>query len=244
MVVIPSIDLQQGQCVRLRQGQFDDLSIYDIQPQALALKYAAQGAKCLHIVDLDGAKKGLPQHLNSLKEMQSCGLAIQAGGGIRRALDASALMKAGVKKIVLGSIAITDPTRALKIIEQIGADNTILALDVNIDGGIPKPAIHGWQTKTEQSLWDVVPFYQTAGIHTILCTDIAMDGMLNGPNFSLYEEAISRFQTLNWQASGGVRNPEDLQKLASIGVHAAIIGRALYESGIALSDWFLGEHSC
>jgi phosphoribosylformimino-5-aminoimidazole carboxamide ribotide isomerase len=238
MLVIPSIDLQRGQCVRLRQGRFDEMSTYNILPEVLAEQYAYQGAKRIHIVDLDGAKLGKPQHLDVFKTLKSCGLPIQAGGGIRNVTDAKAFMNAGVANIVMGSIAITAPALTLQIMKELGPENIILALDVNIEQNIPKPAIQGWQIKTNQSLWDIVAFYQKEGINTILCTDIAMDGMLNGPNFDLYEQAVNRFPMINWQASGGIRDLKDLSKLASISVQAAIIGRALYESEIHLSDWF------
>jgi phosphoribosylformimino-5-aminoimidazole carboxamide ribotide isomerase len=243
MLVIPSIDLQQGQCVRLRQGRFEEVSTYNIAPDVLANKYVSQGAKRIHMVDLDGAKLGKPEHLDVFRAVKSCGLPIQAGGGIRSTEHAKALMKAGVVNIVIGSIAITTPELTLQIIKEIGP-NIILALDVNIEENIPKVAIHGWQKKTDKSLWDVVAFYQNAGISTILCTDIAMDGMLNGPNFALYQQAIRRFPSLNWQASGGIRDLNDLAGLASSLVQAAIVGRALYETDIELSSWFLGDASC
>lgn len=238
MLVIPSIDLQQGQCVRLKQGNFNQVSIYANSPVNLAAQYADKGAKRLHIVDLDGAKKGSLEQLALIGDLTSCGIPIQAGGGIRNISHAKALFSAGVKHIVIGSMAITSPETVLKFIDELGAERIILAIDVNIKDGIPTPAIHGWQTVVSNSLWEVVGFYKKQNINTILCTDIAMDGMLNGPNFSLYEEALMRFPTVNWQASGGIRDIRDLQGLSQLGLGAAIIGRALYESDIELSEWF------
>ena len=238
MLVIPSIDLQQGQCVRLKQGDFNQVSIYDNSPNELASQYATHGAKRLHIVDLDGAKKGHLQQFALIEDLTSCGIPIQAGGGIRNPLHAKALLSAGVKQIVIGSMAITSPEMVLECIDELGASRIILAIDISIHDGIPTPAIHGWQTLASNSLWEVVTFYQKQNINTILCTDIAMDGMLNGPNFSLYEEALTRFPTMNWQASGGIRDTSDLQGLSKLGLSAAIIGRALYESDIELSEWF------
>lgn len=238
MFIIPAIDVIQGQCVRLRQGDFEQQSIYDISPVALAEHYAAQGAKRLHIVDLDGAKAGSPQHLELIQRLQSCDLMIQAGGGIRSVRDAEAFLSAGVARIVIGSIAISNPALTQEIIDKMGAEQVILALDVHIKKGIPMPAIHGWQTSTNSNLWDIVTHYQSIGINTILCTDIACDGMMLGPNFDLYEQCLQHFPHLAWQASGGIRHVNDLDRLASMGLAAAILGRVLYEGQLDLADCF------
>ena len=237
MLIIPAIDLHQGRCVRLRQGQFEDVSIYDYSPVSLAQHYALQGAAHLHIVDLDGAKTGNIQQLKLIKSMQTPTLTVQVGGGIRSLESATACINAGINKLVLGSIAITNPELTAEIINQLGAHKLVLALDVHTDKGMPKPAIHGWQTTTDDNLWDVVNHYQKLGIKTILCTDIACDGMMNGPNFMLYSEAINRFPTLHWQASGGIRHVDDLALLSSLGVTAAILGRMLYESDFELAAY-------
>lgn len=244
MLIIPAIDLQQGRCVRLRQGQFEQVSIYDYSPISLAQHYAVQGATHLHIVDLDGAKTGNIQQLALIQSMQTSALTVQVGGGIRCLESATACINAGINKLVLGSIAIVDPELTAKIIKQLGANKIVLALDVNIEKGIPKPAIHGWQTTTNDNLWDVVRHYQPLGIKNVLCTDIACDGMMNGPNFMLYSEAISRFPTINWQASGGIRHMDDLALLSSLGVAAAILGRMLYESDFELSAYLARQKSC
>ena len=235
MLIIPAIDLQQGQCVRLQQGQFDCVSIYESTPQALAEHYAKQGATRLHIVDLDGAKSGTMQQLDLIKTMPACNLTIQVGGGIRSLATASACLAAGISSLVIGSIAISDPDLTLQIIKQAGAEHIVLAFDVNIEQGIPKPAIHGWQTSTMSDLWQVVAFYQDAGISNILCTDIACDGMMNGPNFNLYEEAVSRFTAMKWQASGGIRHNEEIRKLSATGVSSVNLGRMLYETDFNLA---------
>ncbi|MCR9191345.1 MAG: 1-(5-phosphoribosyl)-5-[(5-phosphoribosylamino)methylideneamino]imidazole-4-carboxamide isomerase [Gammaproteobacteria bacterium] len=242
MLVMPSIDLQAGHCVRLQQGDFKRASIYETNALDLATQYAKQGAQCLHVVDLDGAKQGAPQQLALIETLAASGLPIQAGGGIRTVDHAKATLSAGASTVVIGSIAVTAPDLVLQILKEIRPEHIVLALDVNMNQGNPTLAIHGWQTATEQSLWDVVAFYQETGIFKILCTDIAMDGMLKGPNFSLYEEAQARFPTMHWQASGGIRNLEDIRALPKGGLSAAIIGRALYESNIETSAWF--EENC
>ena len=238
MITIPAIDLYQGKCVRLKQGQFNQVSIYDISPSTLASTYADQGAQCLHIVDLDGAKSGSPQQLQLVKSMQACGIPIQAGGGIRNIEHVKAYLDLGVEKVVIGSLAISNPPLMQEIINEISPDNIVLALDVNVVQGVPKPAIQGWQISTHNTLWSVAGYYQHLGIRNILCTDIESDGMMSGPNLELYQQAIQRFPMISWQASGGIRNQEDLAVLRKMGLAGAILGRTLYESHTNLKTWF------
>lgn len=240
MKIIPAIDLQNGRCVRLRQGKFDDNTIYPQSPQELINNYRIRGAKYIHIVDLDGARRGDIQQLPLIQGLLSDEITLQLGGGIRNLATAKACLDAGINKLVIGSLAISDPVLTEEIIQNIGADNIVLALDVNIQNGRPVPAIHGWQTASKSCLWDVAEAYEKLGVNTILCTDIACDGMMNGPNPELYKEAVQRFPNIIWQASGGIRNRQDINILGNIGVQAAIIGRALYESNFDLS----GAETC
>ena len=244
MLIIPAIDIQQGQCVRLQQGQFDRVSIYESSPLALAETYTKQGAVRLHIVDLDGAKSGAMQQLALIKDMCTGNILIQAGGGIRSISSATACLAAGISTLVIGSIAISDPELTLQIVALTKAENIVLAFDVNMEHGIPKLAIHGWQTTTTNTLWDVVAFYQKVGISNVLCTDIACDGMMNGPNFALYKEAVRRFPGMAWQASGGIRHLQDIKKLSETGIAAVILGRTLYEGNFNLSACILEVAPC
>ncbi|CEK10446.1 1-(5-phosphoribosyl)-5-[(5-phosphoribosylamino)methylideneamino]imidazole-4-carboxamide isomerase [Legionella hackeliae] len=237
MLIIPAIDLKEGQCVRLRQGQFNLVSIYQDSPALLAQRYAAEGASRLHIVDLDGAQVGQIQQLPLIQTMKIPNMSIQLGGGIRSLASAKACLDAGINKLVISSIAVTNPDLTSQIIKQANAESIVLALDVNIQQGVPRPAIHGWQTTTQNNLWQIVSYYQLLGIREILCTDIAQDGMMSGPNFKLYEEAIRRFPNIAWQASGGIRHEDDLNLLSSLGVSGAILGRMLYET-----DFDLGRY--
>ena len=229
MIIIPAIDLQGSRCVRLEQGQFDHVSIYEKDPKVLATTYAEAGATHLHLIDLDGAKKGRMQQLELFKGLTTAGLSLQAGGGIRDLETARTCLEAGMERIVLGSIAISNPKETATIIQEVSPQRIVLALDVRIEDTVPNVAIHGWQTATNHSLWDTVSSYQDRGINTILCTDVTRDGMLSGPSIELYEEALSRFPTMKWQASGGVRGYDDLKKLSSLGVAAVILGRVLYD---------------
>lgn len=244
MLIIPAIDLQNGQCVRLKQGQFDRTTVYQSLPDELARHYAALGATRLHVVDLDGAKWGSMQQLGVIQSMQSETMRVQVGGGIRSMAAALACLEVGISTLVIGSIAISDPSLTLQLIADVKANNIVLALDVHMEGGVPCPAIHGWQTATKRNAWDVVQFYQDAGVRTVLCTDIAQDGMMNGPNFSLYEEAIGRFPTICWQASGGIRDINDIRTLSTLGVSAVILGRILYEADFNLSACLQEFASC
>ncbi|KTD19329.1 phosphoribosylformimino-5-aminoimidazole carboxamide ribotide isomerase [Legionella lansingensis] len=240
MLVIPAIDLQQGKCVRLQQGNFNRVSVYKDSPIKLAQHYAKQGAQRLHLVDLDGAKSGDIQQLALIRMLKIPGLTLQVGGGIRTLASAQACFNAGVNKLVIGSIAHSNPHLVSQIIKEIGAENIVLALDVNIEDGVPRPAIHGWQTSTNNNLWEVVSYYQLLGIKDVLCTDIARDGMMNGPNFTLYAQAVERFPEVHWQASGGIRNIADLKVLASLKLKAAILGRMLYETDFDLANYLSG----
>jgi phosphoribosylformimino-5-aminoimidazole carboxamide ribotide isomerase len=244
MLVIPAIDLHDGQCVRLKQGQFDRATIYQSLPVELAKHYAALGARRLHVVDLDGAKLGDMQQLDLIQSMQSTAMPMQVGGGIRSIATALDCLNAGISTLVIGSIAISDPSLTLQLIAEVKSNNIVLALDVNIERGIPSPAIHGWQTATEHNAWDVVQFYQDAGVNTVLCTDIAQDGMMKGPNFKLYEEAVRRFPTIAWQASGGIRDINDMRALSTLGVSAVILGRILYEPDFNVSACLQEFASC
>ncbi len=244
MLIIPSIDLRQGQCVRLRQGQFDAATIYSQTPTELAKLYVKSGAKRLHIIDLDGAESGELKQLSLINSLRSDLVSIQVGGGIRSIATARACADAGIERIVLGSIAVSDPQLTLQILEILNPVKIVLAIDVNMVDGIPKPAIHGWKTSTEQNLWEITEFYQQFGVMQILTTNIACDGMMTGPNFSLYQEAVERFPNIAWQASGGIRNVTDILQLKDLGVSAAILGRMLYETDFDLSACIQGVELC
>ncbi len=229
MIVIPAIDIQAGRCVRLRQGQFDHVTQFDTPPVERAAYFAELGAKRLHVVDLDGAQTGAMQQLPLICAMQNTGIIVQAGGGIRSLEQALLCSSAGISNLVLGSIAITNPELTARIIKEISPQHIILALDIRMKNRVPMPAIHGWQTTTNNNLWDVTSYYLQLGVKQVLCTDIACDGMMQGPNFELYKEAIERFPQIEWQASGGIRNTEDINRLDALGVTAAILGLTLYQ---------------
>lgn len=236
MILIPAIDLQAGRCVRLKQGDFEQVTAFEVSPVERAAYFASMGVKRLHVVDLDGAKLGAMQQLPLILAMQNTGITVQAGGGIRTLEQAILCFEAGIAYQVLGSIAITNPELTQQIIKQIAPENIVLALDVHIKNNIPLPATHGWQTTSEKNLWEVVSYYQQLGIQNILCTDISCDGMMQGPNFNLYQQALEYFPNVNWQASGGIRNQDDIAILDRLGVAAAILGLSLYQGTLDLEQ--------
>lgn len=234
MELVPSIDLRNGRVVRLHQGVFAAETRYPLTPAQLYAHYAAAGAQRVHVVDLDGARDGVAGNEQVLQSLAALGrLRIQAGGGVRRRADVERLLDAGVERVVAGSVAIESPDEFADWITRFGADRIIAALDVRLaDGDVPRLASHGWQRESTQSLWDAVEGLAGAGLRHVLCTDIARDGAMAGPNVGLYGECVARFPALAWQASGGVRDAADLHALAAIGIAAAISGRALVEDRI------------
>ena len=234
MELVPSIDLRNGHVVRLHQGVFAAETRYRKTPAQLYRRYAAAGAARVHVVDLDGARDGVAGNYAILRSLATLkGLRIQAGGGVRRLADVVGLLADGIERVVVGSAAIESPDTVADWIARFGADCFVAALDVRVaDDGTPLIASHGWQRLSNRLLWDAVARLSRTGLRHVLCTDIARDGAMSGPNVRLYRECVKRFPALAWQASGGVRDAADLHALAAIGVDAAICGRALIEDRI------------
>lgn len=248
MLLIPSIDLRGGRCVRLLRGDFAAETRYEVDPLELLQRYQSLGASWLHVVDLDGARDGALGNLPVLQTLAAqAHIRLQVGGGIRSREAAYRLLNAGVQRIVIGSAAIETPQDVMQWIREFGAERCCLALDVRLDeDGIPRVQIRGWTAATTISLWEALAVFLDAGIKDILCTDIAQDGALEGPNLTLYREAAQRFPSVAWQASGGVSQISDLHALAEVGVAAAISGKALLDSRIndvELATWFATPRS-
>ncbi len=240
--VIPAIDLLAGGTVRLYQGRFDRISEYTADPVETARGYAEAGCRRLHVVDLDGARTGDAGNMPILKRLtRETGLSIQTGGGIRTIADARARFEAGASQLVIGSLAVREPDTIAAWMDEFGADAIVLALDVRIEDGIPIPQTHGWVDAFDTTLWDLLATYASRGARHVLCTDIARDGTLEGPNVELYTETAERFPTMQIQASGGVSRLADLESLARCGASAAITGKALLDGRITLQE--LGSFS-
>jgi len=232
MLLIPAIDLRGGQCVRLLQGRFDAETVYASDPREVLEQYLAFGASRIHVVDLDGARAGSRRNRDVLVRLVAAapGNALQVGGGIRTRQTADDILGSGVSRVVVGSIAVSRPAEVQTWLQDLGPEQIVLAFDVRLDaGGTPRLATHGWEQQTDTSLWDAVERYLPHGLTHVLCTDVARDGALSGPNVPLYAEAVRRFPGVQWQASGGVGSLSDLQALADTGAASVVSGKALLE---------------
>jgi phosphoribosylformimino-5-aminoimidazole carboxamide ribotide isomerase len=230
MELIPAIDLRNGRCVRLLKGDFARETRYDADPVDLAREYRAAGAAWLHVVDLDGAKRGEPVNLALVERMRAAsGLKIQLGGGIRNRANLEAAL-AVAERAVIGSLAVGDPTSVAGWLTELGPQRFTLGLDVRIDAeGRARIATHGWTQDSATTLDEAIERYRAVGLEHVLCTDIDRDGALAGPNVELYRECVRRWPGVAFIASGGVRDAADLAALAATGVAAAVSGKALLE---------------
>ncbi len=237
MKIIPAIDLHEGNCVRLYKGDFDRVTHYSDQPADLARTYTAMNVDDLHIVDLDGARTGSQQNARVVSRLcADTPLSVQLGGGIRQRDQVRQWLDNGVARCVIGSVAVTAPERVVTWFDEFGADHIVLALDVTIDEAGPVLATHGWTKSSGLSLWDLMDRYASIGAKHLLCTDIGRDGAMSGPNFDLYAEIVRRYPDVFLQASGGVRNIADMERLRNIGVPAAITGKALLDGKISAAE--------
>jgi len=241
MECIPSIDLRRGGVVRLKQGDFARVSEYSHEPVALAQSYAAAGAKRLHVVDLDSAA-GEGTNLEVIRRLcAGADLKVQVGGGVRDEAGLHALLDAGAAAVVIGSLAVRDPDKVRGWLKLHGGERIVLAFDVRPDAASsPEVLTNAWRDAGGLSLWELVPRYLDAGLKKVLCTDVTRDGLLDGPNITLYKECLRRFPALEWQASGGVSGIGDVAALAGAGLPAIIIGRALLEGRV--EPEILGVH--
>lgn len=230
MNIIPAIDIINGQCVRLTQGDFKNKTTYSDTPLAAAVSFEKLGVTNLHLVDLDGAKAGKIINWNTIELLTTnTKLAIDFGGGISGPDDLNKLFDLGVNQVNVGSMAIRDARNVSSWISLFGPDKIILAADVK--GNYVTTG--GWTQTSTLTLAELVERYIEFGVEHVTCTDISKDGTLSGPSFEMYENLRLRFPTLKITASGGIRTMEDIHRLKNLGLHAAIVGKAFYEGTIA-----------
>jgi len=233
MLIIPAIDIIDGKCVRLTQGDYNQKKVYNEHPLEVAKAFEDAGITHLHLVDLDGARA---RHIVNYKVLETIAsktsLAIDFGGGLKSDKDVHIAFESGAHQITGGTIAVKGAETFTRWIEQYGGEKIILGADVKDR----KVAVQGWEETSELDLFDFVGDYQKKGIQSVICTDIAKDGMLEGAATDLYEELIERFSKLKVIASGGVSDMADLEQLAKIGCYGAIVGKAIYEGNIQLKD--------
>ena len=238
MRVIPAIDLKGGQCVRLYQGDFEQVTVYSDDPLAVAGQFTELGTTDLHIVDLDGARSGTQDNRNIIARIAAAtDLDIQLGGGIRDSATLEAWFNSGVTRCVVGSLSITEPDTVKAWLVRYGGDRIVLALDVTIgDDGVPLVTTHGWTSSSTSTVFECIEDFGAAGLRHVLCTDVSRDGAMSGPNLALYRQILGRFGDLQLQASGGVRSIDDLAALRAEGLPAAITGRALLDGKITAQE--------
>ena len=233
MQLIPAIDIINGKCVRLTQGDYDSVKVYNENPLEIAKQFEDAGLTRVHVVDLDGAKAGAVRNWKVLEAIASrTGLSIDFGGGIKTENDVTIVLDSGARWATIGSIAVKDEELFVEWIDKFGATSFILGADVKDE----KIAISGWLETTDIWIYDFIRKYLRHGLKQIFCTDVKKDGLLQGPSVKLYKNIITEFPSLHLIASGGVSSIKDLEDLAAIGCNAAIVGQAIYENRISLED--------
>ena len=237
MNIIPAIDLRNSQCVRLYKGDFAQQTTYADAPILIAKQFEALGAEFIHIVDLDGAKNQQATQTKIIEQItKDTNLRVQTGGGIRNTDQIAKLLDNGVDRVVIGSVAVKEPTKIQNWLQRFGSEKIVAAFDIKMINNIPMLATAGWQKQSQISLWDILKTYQATNLKYIICTDIDRDGTLTGPNFSLYEGIINNYPRLAIQASGGITSTNDVRNLKKLGLYGAIIGKALYENKLTLEE--------
>ena len=237
MLIYPAIDLKDGVCVRLMHGKFDQVTRYDEQPATRLSAFAAEGAEWIHVVDLDGAEAGeAVQHALIGELTKAIDVKIQSGGGVRSANDVAKLLDTGVSRVVVGSLAVTQPNDVAAWLKGFGAEHITLAFDVNSEDGVPVPVLKGWTQSSGVDLWTALDRYPKGLFKHLLVTDVGRDGAMTGPNLELLAEIRRRRPDLVLQASGGVSSLDDIAAVKSLGCNGAIVGRALYENRFTLPD--------
>jgi phosphoribosylformimino-5-aminoimidazole carboxamide ribotide isomerase len=232
MEVIPAIDLKGGRCVRLYQGDYRLETVYSDDPLAVALGWQEQGARRLHLVDLDGAAQGQLVNLEIIATIVArLAIPVQVGGGIRHEAAALALLSAGVNRVVIGTAAVQEPALVRSLCQKYGSDRVVVAVDAR-DGQV---AIKGWAENTAVSALELARQMAGLGVRRLLYTDIARDGTLAGPNFAA-TDALVKSSRLAVLASGGIASLEHIRRLAATGVEGAILGRALYTGDVQLAE--------
>ena len=233
MKLIPAIDLLNQKCVRLYQGNFDEVTYYDLDPIELAKHYQKLGCNNLHLVDLNGSRDGVNTNAHIIDNLLNyTDLKIQMGGGIRSPEDIRKWLKSDLKRLVIGSFAIKDFSVFTECLDDDEKSRVIIALDVNIINNLPMVMIEGWQKQTNLDLWSMINKFNDNGFFNFLITDISKDGTLQGPNLLLYEQCKKHSIDSKIICSGGISSLNDLRKLRDLSMYAAVAGKSLLEQKI------------
>lgn len=237
MQVIPALDIINGRCVRLYQGDFAQQTTYRVDPADMAARFAGEGAAWLHLVDLDAARDPKDRQLELISRLiADTGLNVQVGGGIRSAEAAEALLNAGAARVVIGSLGVRDIAATKDLIARFGSERICIAADVRGDmDGIYRCATSGWTQTSDIGLFDLLRDYDDSGLKHVLCTDINRDGAMRGLNVALYADIAKSFPELALQASGGIGSIQDIYAVDGA-VAGVVIGKALYDGKFTLSE--------
>ena len=231
MLIFPAIDLYEGKAVRLFKGDYAQMTVYSHNPVEIARDFVAQGATCLHLVDLEGAKSGTTPNLDTICALKKeSGLFCEVGGGIRTMEVIDRYISAGIDRVILGTAAVTSPGFVEEAVAKYGEK---IAVGVDIKDGMV--AVKGWTEKSDLDAFAFCSRMQSIGVKTIICTDISKDGAMQGTNHDLYRELSQRCK-VQIVASGGVSSIEDVKRLAKLDLYGAIIGKAYYTKAISLSE--------
>lgn len=231
MHIFPAIDLFEGKAVRLLKGDYNQMTVYSDNPAEFALDFEKQGAKFIHLVDLEGAKEGTTPNIDTIADIVSkTSLFTEIGGGIRSMEVIDKYISIGVDRVILGTAAVNDSEFLQNAIDKYG-DKIAVGVDIK-DGYV---AVKGWTEKSQYSCFDFCKKMQDMGVKTLICTDISKDGAMQGTNHELYRELSEKFD-MDITASGGVSSMDDVKKLAELGIYGAIIGKAYYTGAISIKE--------
>jgi phosphoribosylformimino-5-aminoimidazole carboxamide ribotide isomerase len=237
--IIPAIDIIEGRCVRLSQGDYDRRKVYDESPVDMAKRYADCGVKRIHVVDLDGAKSSAPKNLKTLERMVvGSGVEIEWGGGIKSEESLRALFDYGAHYAIVGSVAAQQPMLFAEWLARFGGQRMVLGADVR-EG---KVSVNGWQEDLAVTIEELIDGFLPMDLKQVICTDITRDGMLQGPSDELYVELQSRYPSVDFTVSGGIGSMADIERLNEKRLRKVIVGKAIYENRITLKDieqWLL-----
>lgn len=235
MIILPAIDIIGGRCVRLSQGDYNQQTQYEATPVDMVKQYVAHGFKRIHVVDLDGAKTSCPQNLDTLSELAAVpGAEIEWGGGIKSVEALGAVLNAGAKYAVVGSVAAKQPELFEQWLRMFGPERIVLGADVR-EGRV---AVNGWQEEMDVTIDDLVDRFLKYGLSQVICTDISRDGMLQGPATELYVRLQKKYPEVDFTVSGGISSMADIHALKAAHLRRVIVGKAIYEGRITLDELY------
>lgn len=235
MIILPAIDIIGGRCVRLSQGDYNQQTQYEAMPVNMVKQYVAHGFKRIHVVDLDGAKTSCPQNLDTLSELAAVpGAEIEWGGGIKSVEALRAVLDAGAKYAVVGSVAAKQPELFEQWLRIFGPERIVLGADVR-EGRV---AVNGWQEEMDVTIDDLVDRFLKYDLSQVICTDISRDGMLQGPATELYVRLQKKYPKVDFTVSGGISSMADIHALKAAHLRRVIVGKAIYEGRITLDELY------